>query len=74
MSSKTQQKSEDTAAGSIFQQVSWWRWGSSYFLRKGHKGLEHHFKSITYYSLMVALPVLTRGGQLLGKLCREKPS
>ena len=46
--------------------------GSSSYLRKGHKGLEHHFKSIIYYSLMVAQPVLTTGEELLGKLCKER--
>lgn len=46
--------------------------GSSSYLRKGHKGLEHHFKSIIDYFLMVAQPVLTTGEELLGKLCKER--
>lgn len=72
MSSKTQPKSEDTAVGSIFQQVSWWEVGSSSYLRKGYKGLEHHFKSIIDYSLMVAQPVLTTGEELLGKFAKKE--
>lgn len=72
MSSKIQQKSEDTAAGPIFPQVSGQRCGKGSYLRKGYKGLEPHFKSITYYSLMIAWTVLTHGGELPGKLCKEK--
>lgn len=45
-------------------------WGG--YIRKGYKGLEPHFKSITDYSLITALAVPTQGGELPGMLCKEK--
>lgn len=74
MSSKIQQKSEDTVAGPIFQQVSRRSWGGCSYLRKDFEGLKHHFKSVSYYSLMTALTALTQGEELLGKLCKERSS
>lgn len=42
------------------------------YLRKGSEGLKCHFKSVTYYSLMIALTELAQGEQLLRKLCKER--
>lgn len=37
-----------------------------------YKRLEHHFKSVTYYSSMIALTVHTQGAQVLEKLSKER--
>lgn len=70
MSNKSQQNSEDTAAGLIKCRGGGVETG--YFLRKGWKRLEPHFKSLTYYSLVIALTALTRGGELPGKVTQSK--
>lgn len=70
---KPSKKSEDTLLVQPSNKCLGGAGGGVPILEKAPKeGFECHFKSVTYYSLMIALTELAQGEQLLRKLCKVR--